>query len=176
LRQGIGTAQGEEAFGLLLRIRQPQVAVSTVDLAAVAVARQAAQTRAPATSDRMDSGAAQAQQPAAKRHPRPALGTPLAAPRDDIEATIAGIWADLLGLAEIGIHDDFFDLGGHSLLGTRVLAMVRARFGLELPLRLIFESSTVAAFAAVVRAGTASTDGPAIAETDREADEEVIEL
>ncbi|HEU4963515.1 MAG TPA: amino acid adenylation domain-containing protein [Bacilli bacterium] len=67
-------------------------------------------------------------------------------PRNDLEATMAQIWQETLGVERIGVHDNFFDLGGHSLLATQVLSRVRERFQVELPLRLFFETPTVAEF------------------------------
>ncbi|MEU8263750.1 amino acid adenylation domain-containing protein [Micromonospora sp. NPDC048999] len=71
------------------------------------------------------------------------------APRDPTEEIIARIWADVLGVDRVGVHDDFFGLGGHSLLATRVLARLRQAFVTELPLRCLFEATTVADLAAV---------------------------
>ncbi len=68
---------------------------------------------------------------------------PYVAPRDRTEQEIATIWQDLLGIDRIGIHDNFFELGGHSLLATQVIARLRATFRVELPLRSMFEASTV---------------------------------
>ncbi|MDJ0836038.1 MAG: non-ribosomal peptide synthase/polyketide synthase [Acidobacteriota bacterium] len=70
------------------------------------------------------------------------------APRDVREATLRDIWAQVLNLPRIGVDDNFFELGGHSLSATRVISRVRETFGVELPLRLIFETPTVAALAA----------------------------
>jgi hypothetical protein len=72
------------------------------------------------------------------------------APRDPAEETIAGIWSDVLGVDRIGVDDDFFGLGGHSLLATRVLARLRAALAVEVPLRCLFEATTVAELAVVV--------------------------
>jgi len=72
---------------------------------------------------------------------------PFVAPRNEIEQTLARIWADILGLPEIGVHDDFFALGGHSLLATRVVSRIREAFVADLPLREIFETPTVAGLA-----------------------------
>ncbi|HVR98051.1 MAG TPA: condensation domain-containing protein, partial [Thermoanaerobaculia bacterium] len=65
------------------------------------------------------------------------------APRTAMESRLAAIWTELLGIEKVGIHDDFFDLGGHSLLATQLVSRMRESFGVELPLRLIFEISTV---------------------------------
>ena len=78
---------------------------------------------------------------------RPDRRNAFVGPRTASEKEIAGIWASVLKLAEVGIHDDFFELGGHSLLATQVVARVRKAFELDLPLRSIFESPTIAEFA-----------------------------
>jgi hypothetical protein len=80
------------------------------------------------------------------------------APRTPVEEVLAGIWAELLGVARVGVSDDFFALGGHSLLVTRVLARVRAVFGVEVPLRAVFTDPTLAALAQAVAAADATTD------------------
>jgi amino acid adenylation domain-containing protein len=72
------------------------------------------------------------------------------APRTPTEKTIAEIWAQTLRQELVGIHYNFFDLGGHSLLATRVISRVRQAFGIELPLRALFENPTVAGLAAQV--------------------------
>ncbi|MFY9820942.1 MAG: condensation domain-containing protein, partial [Thermoanaerobaculia bacterium] len=71
-------------------------------------------------------------------------------PRDGVEQAIAALWQRLLGRESIGIHDNFFELGGHSLLGTRVIAALRDEFGVEIPLRVLFEKPTVAGLALAV--------------------------
>jgi len=68
-----------------------------------------------------------------------------------IEQFIVNIWQELLGVEPIGIHDDFFKLGGHSLLGTQVLARLRERFKVDISLRTIFEASTPAELAQYIR-------------------------
>ncbi|WP_328348761.1 non-ribosomal peptide synthetase [Micromonospora sp. NBC_00421] len=72
------------------------------------------------------------------------------APRNPAEETIAAIWSDILGVDRIGVDDDFFGLGGHSLLATRVLARLRAALAVEVPLRSLFDATTVAELAVVV--------------------------
>jgi len=74
------------------------------------------------------------------------------APRTPVEERVAGILAQLLGLESVGAEDNFFMLGGHSLLGTQVIIRLRDIFGIELSLRTIFEAPTVAELAARVEA------------------------
>jgi acyl carrier protein len=86
-------------------------------------------------------------------------------PRTDIEAEVAAICAQLLGIERVGAEDNFFDLGGHSLLATQLMARVRDRWQVELPLRALFESPTVAGLAKRIEEGrkTMSTDLETIA-------------
>ncbi|OXM45340.1 non-ribosomal peptide synthetase [Amycolatopsis alba] len=80
-----------------------------------------------------------------------ASGTgPAEAPRGPAEQLITDIWREVLGVDRIGVTDDFFALGGHSLLATRVLAELRTAFAVELPLRRLFEATTVAELARAV--------------------------
>ncbi|MFZ1830403.1 MAG: amino acid adenylation domain-containing protein, partial [Candidatus Competibacteraceae bacterium] len=83
------------------------------------------------------------------------------APRTREEDAIAIIWAEALKCDQVGIRDNFFDLGGHSLLGARVIARVRERFGGDIPLRALFEHPTVEALAAWVSQGRSSDAGHA---------------
>jgi acyl carrier protein len=66
------------------------------------------------------------------------------APRDEIESTIAGIWQEAFGIARIGVHDGFFQLGGDSLLATQVVARMRAALGREVTLSAFLEAQTIA--------------------------------
>ncbi|MEM7356512.1 MAG: condensation domain-containing protein, partial [Acidobacteriota bacterium] len=78
------------------------------------------------------------------RHTRPPLATEYAAPRNELETELCELWAELIGLDRVGIHDGFFELGGDSLLATQWIALVKERYGVELSLRSIFEVSSVA--------------------------------
>jgi acyl carrier protein len=66
------------------------------------------------------------------------------APQTPAEEIVAGIWAEVLGITQVGIDDHFFDLGGHSLLATQVIAKLRQIFQIELPLRGLFDAPTPA--------------------------------
>lgn len=75
------------------------------------------------------------------------------APVGSTEAALAAIWAEALGLERVGRYDNFFDLGGHSLMAARMLATIRARFATSLSLRSIFKAPTIEAYARQVQAG-----------------------
>jgi acyl carrier protein len=78
------------------------------------------------------------------------------APRTPIEELLSLIWCEVLHLDRIGIHDNFFDLGGHSLVATRVRARIAAAFDLEISLARVFQTPTVEGLAeAVAEAGRA---------------------
>nr|QEO74597.1 condensation domain-containing protein [uncultured bacterium] len=98
--------------------------------------------------------------------PSPELEAAYTAPRTPIEEILAGIWAEVLGLERVGVHDDFFELGGHSLVATKVVARVRDALDVELPVRALFESPTVAALAEATTAG-ARAETPPIQPADR---------
>ncbi len=69
---------------------------------------------------------------------------------DPIQSTVADLWAEVLGVAAVGVESDFFDLGGDSLVALQVIARIRDQYQVELPVRALFEQSTVGSFAACV--------------------------
>ena len=74
------------------------------------------------------------------------------APRTPTEESLARIWAEVLGRERVGVHDDFFELGGHSLLATQVISRVARDMEVQLPLRSMFQSPTVAELAERIEA------------------------
>jgi len=85
--------------------------------------------------------------------------------RTPVEEALVGIWEEVLGLERVGVHDDFFELGGHSLLATQVVSRLREALQLELPLRDLFMSPTVALLAQRVVMAHQSTASLSIAKT-----------
>ncbi|MEV6340617.1 phosphopantetheine-binding protein [Nocardia vinacea] len=69
------------------------------------------------------------------------------APRTEVEQFIAEVWSEVLGRERIGVHDDFFELGGQSLQVARAVNQIQSMTDLELDLRAFFEAPTIAAFA-----------------------------
>jgi polyketide synthase PksJ len=83
-------------------------------------------------------------------HQRPELETPFVAPRNEMEQMIAHIWQEMLGIKRMGIQDDFFMLGGDSLLGVQLISRLQEVFPVDLPLAILFEHPTIAQMAMAV--------------------------
>jgi acyl transferase domain-containing protein/long-subunit acyl-CoA synthetase (AMP-forming)/acyl carrier protein len=92
-------------------------------------------------------------------YPRPSLLEPYVTPRNDVESKTAEVWQQVLGIEQVGINDDFFELGGNSLLATQLVMRMREAFQSALPLRDFFETPTVAGLSTII----ARPDGPAAA-------------
>src|SRR5262249_407391 len=90
-------------------------------------------------------------------HPRPNLGTDYVAAVREAQKAIAMIWEELLRMKDLGIHDDFFKLGGDSLLATQIMSRLRAAFQIELPLKYFFEYPTIDAMSRAIE--TAKKEG-----------------
>lgn len=101
---------------------------------------------------------------------RPELAATFVAPCTPLEEAIAEIWTNLLNLEQIGIYDNFFDLGGHSLLLTQLLAKVRDAFQVELPLRSLFAVPTIAGLAASIETALRTKPAGAIADDNKISD------
>ncbi|MCY8558553.1 lichenysin non-ribosomal peptide synthetase LicA [Bacillus haynesii] len=97
-----------------------------------------------------------------------------AAPRNEYEEKMVGIWQEVLGAEQVGIHDQFFDLGGHSLKAMTMLAKIHKAFGVEVPLQILFEKPTVAALSDFV--SEAEKDGFTVIEPAPESDNYPLSL
>ena len=67
-------------------------------------------------------------------------------PRDEAEEAVAKIWCEVIGVDKLSVHDDFFELGGNSLNGVQITGRVKQLFGLDVPVKILFEAPTVAGF------------------------------
>ncbi|WP_342381518.1 SDR family NAD(P)-dependent oxidoreductase [Myxococcus stipitatus] len=131
----MSSTEAVEAFRRVVESAQGgQVVVSTGDLPA-RVARWV----------RKEGASAEA--PTGTVHERPQLGTEYVAPTDDVELALAKVWQEQLGLAQLGIHDNFFDLGGNSLLWLKIVGRLKRELGRDIPLTSVFEAPTVATLA-----------------------------
>ena len=102
---------------------------------------------------------------------RPELEAAYLAPRTPEEEILVSIFAEVLKVEKVGVHDNFFELGGHSLLATQAIAQIRESFQLELPLRCLFESPTVAGLATSITSARERQETlvmPPITKVDRE--------
>ncbi|MCY9340111.1 lichenysin non-ribosomal peptide synthetase LicA [Bacillus haynesii] len=97
-----------------------------------------------------------------------------AAPRNEFEEKMVGIWQEVLGAEQVGIHDQFFDLGGHSLKAMTMLAKIHKAFGVEVPLQILFEKPKVAALSDFV--SEAEKDGFTVIEPAPESDDYPLSL
>jgi acyl carrier protein len=89
---------------------------------------------------------------------RPSTGD--APPRLPTEHALADIWREVLRVEQVGVHDNFFDLGGHSLLATQLVSRVRQACGVEIPVRALFETPTIAGLAATVDSARRASQRP----------------
>lgn len=96
------------------------------------------------------------------RHDRPELPYEYVAPQNELQEEIAAVWRKLLGIQNIGINDNFFDLGGNSLMGTQLISELRAKFQVELPLRALFEDPTISGVAKIIEQETETKETPAL--------------
>jgi amino acid adenylation domain-containing protein/thioester reductase-like protein len=92
---------------------------------------------------------------------RPTTQTAFAEPRTAVERQLAAIWASVLGIDRVGIHDSFVNLGGSSLLAVQAILRVRKEMGVELPVRRLFENPTIAVFAGLIeKTASAGSETP----------------
>ncbi|MEV4603151.1 amino acid adenylation domain-containing protein [Amycolatopsis sp. NPDC049253] len=102
--------------------------------------------------------------------PAPETAAEHVPPSSELERRVAEVWQEVLGLERVGVTDNFFDLGGQSLLATQVISRVTAQFGVKLPLGRLFDSPTVAGVAeAIAENARPAAAGPALRQVDRSA-------
>src|SRR5262249_5985652 len=129
-------SQGVEAFHRILWLDPvAQIVVSTGDLNARF--RQLAHNQELERPELKQNNASES------LHSRPALGTAYVAPASETEIRISKVWQELLGIGQIGIHDNFFEMGGNSLMATQLLSRLRQAFSLAIPLETVFDNPTI---------------------------------
>lgn len=159
LKNGILPAEGIEAFNRLLEEALPHVVVSTTDLAAridnINISTAAflnVETESPGGIPSFPAHA----------YPRPPISSEYVSPATLLQETLAEIWQDILGIRQVGIEDDFFELGGDSLKAISVVGKVQKKFCIEMTLPEFFDRPTIvklAQYVTDVKPGlTAGTD------------------
>ncbi|HEY8981708.1 MAG TPA: SDR family NAD(P)-dependent oxidoreductase [Streptomyces sp.] len=144
---GIGFDEGWNALLRVLSLNEPHLVVNTQDFSEMA--KGATRFNVEAIGKARDTWLDGA------RHPRPDLLTPYVAPSGDTETAIAEVWAQMLGLDQVGAGDSFFALGGNSLTGMEVMARIRRRLDIDdLPPHVLYEAPTVSALARHVTGST----------------------
>src|SRR5690606_3357299 len=142
LQDAITPVEGLEAFDRIMA--QPQLVqciASSVDIEAWRRSLDAGGSAAPDASSDDEGGFS-----------RPDLDSEYEEPATETEKLLARIWSELLGIRRIGVHDDFFQLGGHSLHAVRLFASVKKHYGLSLPLSTLFETPSIRPLAALLDA------------------------
>lgn len=138
IQRGILPAEGMDALGRLLsRDLRPETLLSPVPLPGLLA--ELAKAQMPVASG-------------AGRFARPELDNDYLAPRDPLEQTLVGFFEELLGIDAIGVLDDFFALGGHSLIAVRLFAKIKKTFRIDYPMSVLFEAPTIARLAAMLKA------------------------
>ncbi|CDP88242.1 linear gramicidin synthetase subunit D [Mycolicibacterium farcinogenes] len=94
-------------------------------------------------------------------------GVAYRAPRDERERLLAALFGEVLGVSRVGIDDGFFDLGGHSLTATRLIARARLEFGVDIPIKALFDAPSVAALAEWISIHAAEHTGPPLRAQER---------
>ena len=159
LRASISPEAGVDAFARILGSTRERVVVTPMDLPN----RSSPKFRKPDVRTAKEPKA-----PVNEIVSRAAHGT-FNAPATSTELELAAIWTELLGVEQIAADDDFFLLGGHSLMATRALVRIKDRFGANLVLRDIFDAPTLAKLSARIdETTTSSAAAPPAEDDDRE--------
>ncbi|MGQ0456801.1 MAG: type I polyketide synthase [Hyphomicrobium sp.] len=132
--QGILPDEGFEALLRAVGAGAPQVIVSSMDLAQLRSSALSVEAASEPTSS----------------FERPDIDSDFVEPSTDIERALAGFWAELLGIKKIGVNDNFFDIGGHSLIAVRLFRMIKKAYSVEFPISVLLEAPTIAQCAAMI--------------------------
>jgi acyl transferase domain-containing protein/thioesterase domain-containing protein len=142
LREAITKEEGVVAFDRALEQTElTQVIASSVDVGVWM--RKLERESRPASSARAEGDG--------MTFSRPSVGTDYAEPVGALESALVAAWAKLLGITEVGVQDDFFELGGNSLVAVRLFARVKRDFGINLPLSTLFQAPTIRTLAQAIR-------------------------
>ncbi|MET0460458.1 MAG: thioesterase domain-containing protein, partial [Ilumatobacteraceae bacterium] len=166
MHQGILAPEGVDALDRILDAGlRAQVVASSVDVDHW-IAKVDAEAKA-AGDDVEDPG-----ESGGPQYERPNISSAFAVPATPIERELATMWRELLGVERVGRDDDFFELGGQSLIAVRLFTRMKKRYAVDLPLATLFEAPTIAKCAAVVagKLGVDDTDIPTDADIGLEAD------
>lgn len=145
VKQGIPPSQGFEALERALASRETQPIISSMPLdVLIDNAKNEGETR-----DGSDG----------QLYDRPELENAYEAPSSPLEIKLAAFWSELLGIEKIGVGDDFFDIGGHSLIAVRLFRMIRQTFGVDLPMSVLFDAPTIAQCAKLLVSHGVSSEG-----------------
>ncbi len=138
LTDGIAPAEGTQLFQRVINARrEPEIIISSLDLQVLVDMNRA-------SSIAKESGGLKFARPEN-------MQSNYSAPTDDIETRLAAIWQSVLGIDQIGVHDDFFELGGESLVAGRLFTQIKKMFGVDLPLDTLFQAPTIALCAELLR-------------------------
>ena len=138
ISQGIPAAIGPAMLSRAISTGLAQVYVSSLDLKSLIA----------------EAGVTEDAAPAEGGFERPDLDSDFIEPAPGTQAELAAIWSELLGIAQVGAADSFFDLGGHSLIAVRMFGQVRKKFGADLPISTLFEAPTIAELSALIEERT----------------------
>ena len=146
--EGLSRDEALDAWMRILTSPTPQIIVSRRD--------EQARLHTPGSSVAPPSKEVESESLPKSVHPRPNLGTVCVAPRDPLERIIAETWEQLFGIEQVGVHDDFFALGGDSLLAVQLISRLRGVVNMDLPGHSLLNAPTVAALAELI----AQSDSP----------------
>ena len=135
IRQGIRANEGADALRRAMASGLPRIAMTALSLDALAAQAEKLAKKSDARADAFE---------------RPELDSDFVAPRTAIEEKLAEFWRKLLGVAQVGVDDNFFDLGGHSLIAVRLFTMIKREYSVEFPISVLFEAPTIARCAALI--------------------------